>query len=648
MPRGGRGLGRRGAERKPSLPLKESFRQLVRMLWPFIRPRFGAIMVGTGCLLVGLALGKIIPLVSGWLVDYVLTPAVQGKDLTLERGPVYLRVGLAAGAMLVCAILSALVGGVHTWVVRSASASFVRDLRVHVYRHLQRLSLQFFESRASGDVVARVAGDVGGLEEVITFAGDRLLNDSLNLLVTLGLLFWLEWRLALVAMIPVPLLLLMMRWFSTTIRPVYRATRDCYGEVQAKLQDNISGIRVIKAFNADEQEAVAVEGMVHRLYDAQIRAVRLSSVAWPLMRFLHGFGHVLVIGVGAYLIVRPGSTFTIGSLFAFAAFVMQLYQPIGSLFQTYNSMLQCLAAGERVAELLHAMPGVADAADAYPLPPVRGQVCFTQVAFSYTPDVPVLKEVSFTAEPGQVVALVGRSGAGKTSIVNLVARFYDTVSGQVTVDGHDVRQVTQASLRSQIAVVPQDAFLFNGSVRENIRYARPEATDDEVREAARAAYADSFIEALPNGYEALIGERGVKLSGGQRQRLAIARALLADRRILILDEATSMVDTHAESEIQQALARLMRGRTCFVIAHRLSTVIHADQILVIEDGGVAEHGTHAELLARSGLYNGLCREQFKSAGLLRHDYEHSAGQFLGWQDEHHVFGRSPWQRLLHE
>ncbi len=469
---GGRGVGRRSeSDRKPALPVKESFRQLVRMVWPFIRPRLGAMALGTLCLLAGLALGKVIPLVTRWLVDRVLTPALQAELSAAELRTVYGRVALAAGLMLACALFSAVVGGVHSRVVRGASASFVRDLRIHVYHYLQRLSLRFFESRPSGDVVARVAGDVGGLEEVITFAGDRLLNDSLNLLVTLGLLFWLEWRLALVALIPVPLLLVMMRWFSTTIRPVYRATRDRYGDLHAKLQDNISGIRVIKAFHADEQEALAVEGMVQRHYEAQLKAVRLSSVAWPLMGFLHGFGNLLVIGVGALLIVRPGSTFTIGALFAFAAYVMQLYHPISALFHAYNSVLQCLAAGERVAELLNAEPDVADAPDAVALPPIQGRVCFERVAFRYTADVPVLKEVSFTAEPGQVVALVGRSGAGKTSVVNLVARFYDPDGGRVTVDGHDVRAVTQASLRSQIAVVPQDAFLFNGSVQENIRAA---------------------------------------------------------------------------------------------------------------------------------------------------------------------------------
>ncbi len=617
MSPGGRGYGRQlGSDRKPTLPVKESFRQLVRMVWPFIRPRLGAMLAGTVCLLAGLMLGKVIPLVTRWLVDRVLTPAA-GTDLSeAERLAVYGRVALAAGTMLVCAALSALVGGVHMRVVRSASASFVRDLRMHVYRSLQRLSLRFFESRPSGDVVARVAGDVGGLEEVITFAGDRLLNDGMNLLVTLGLLFWLEWRLALVALAPVPVLLLMMRWFSTTIRPVYRATRDRYGEVQAKLQDNISGIRVIKGFHADAQEAEAVGERVSQLYDAQIRAVRLSSIAWPLMGFLNGFGNLLVIGVGALLMVRPGSTFTVGALFAFSAYVMQLYHPISALFHTFNHALQCLASGERVAELLNAEPDVADAPDAVELPAIRGRIRFDHVAFRYTPDVPVLEDISFTAEPGQVVALVGRSGAGKTSIVNLVARFYDPDAGQVSVDDLDVRRVTQASLRGQIAIVPQDAFLFNGSVRENIRYARPDASDEEVRAAARAAYADGFIEALQNGYDTPIGERGVKLSGGQRQRLAIARALLADRRILILDEATSMVDTQAEAEIQLALARLMRGRTSFVIAHRLSTVVNADQILVIDDGRVAEQGTHEQLLKRSGRYGQLCHEQFRSAAAV--------------------------------
>ena len=601
-----------GPQRRPQLPLKESFRLLSRMLWPFIRPRIGAMLAGLACLLIGLALDKVNPLITRWLVDDVLAKAGDAANDPALRSGLYRQVGLAAAAMLGIAALAAVVGSVHGWVVRGACASFVRDLRIHVYNHLQGLSLKFFESRPSGDIVSRVSGDVGSLEEVIDFVGDRLLHDVFNLAVTLVLVFWLDWRLALVALVPIPLLMLMMRWFSTTIRPLYRAMRDRIGIFQAKAQDNISGIRVIKAFHADDRERAAVGETIDSVYDAQVKAVRLSSVAWPLMGFLHGFGSLLVIGVGAIRVLQPGSGFTVGELFAFSAYAMQLYQPIGALFHTYNHALQCLAAGERVAELLDAAPDVADAPDAADLPEIEGRVAFENVSFRYTPEVKVLDGISFTAEPGQVIALVGRSGAGKTSLVNLVARFYDPESGRVTVDGRDLRSVTQASLRGQMAVVPQDAFLFDGTVEDNLRYARPDATDAEVRAAARAAFADEFIEALPNGYDTHIGERGVKLSGGQRQRLAIARALLADRRILILDEATSMVDSHAERQIQAALATLMRGRTCFVIAHRLSTVVNADRILVIDDGRIVESGTHAELSERpDGIYASLRNEQLR-------------------------------------
>lgn len=601
-----------GVQRRPQLPLKESFRLLSRMLWPFIRPRIGAVLVGLACLLVGLALDKVNPLITRWLVDEVLAKAGDAAGDSALRMGLFRQVGLAAAAMLGIAALSAIVGSIHGWVVRGACASFVRDLRIHVYDHLQGLSLKFFESRPSGDIVSRVSGDVGSLEEVIDFIGDRLIHDIFNLIVTLVLIFWLDWRLALVALVPIPLLALMMRWFSTTIRPLYRAMRDRIGIFQAKVQDNISGIRVIKAFHADDRERAAVGETISSVYDAQVKAVRLSSVAWPLMGFLHGFGSLLVIGVGAMRVLQPGSEFTVGALFAFTAYAMQLYHPIGALFHTYNHALQCLAAGERVAELMNAEPDVADAPDAVDLPKIEGRVAFEDVSFRYTPEVKVLDGVTFTAEPGQVIALVGRSGAGKTSLVNLVARFYDPESGRVTIDGRDLRTVTQSSLRGQMAVVPQDAFLFDGSVNDNLRYARPDATDDEVRAAARAAFADEFIEALPNGYDTHIGERGVKLSGGQRQRLAIARALLADRRILVLDEATSMVDSHAEREIQSALATLMRGRTCFVIAHRLSTVVNANRILVIDDGRIAESGTHAELSARpDGIYAMLRNEQLR-------------------------------------
>lgn len=607
--------------------------KVLKRFWPFIRPHLGAIIFGTVCVVLAEGLRKVNPLITRYLVDRVITPTLRlpwSPELYHHSSRL---LTYAVGYMVAVSGASAIISRLRMYIMHRAGAAMVVDLRVYLYNHLQTLSLNYYEARQTGEIMSRVTGDVDAIERLITHVSDSLLTNILGIAITLVILFSLSWRLAVIALLPVPLLLALMTRFSRTIRPVYRKIRDRMGDIVAKLQDNLSGIRVIKAFHTEDDEAHRFEQENREYFDMQVHGIRLWTTAFPLIRFVQGTGTIMVTAVGAYMLLQPRPLITLGDLFAFTAYVGQLYEPIGSLFRTYDTVLRSAASGERVLEVMDEKPEVADQPDAVDLPPVKGHVRFEHVSFKYQTGEQVLTDVNLEARPGEVVALVGRSGAGKTSIVNLIPRFYDPQEGRLTIDGYDVKQVTQQSLRSQIAIVLQDAFLFNGTVRDNIRYGKPDATDAEIEAAARAAYADEFIRKLPAGYDTEIGERGFKLSGGQKQRLSIARALLADRRILILDEATSMMDSEAEYYIQRALEKLMEGRTCFVIAHRLSTVRTADKIAALDSGRIVEVGDHETLLRKNGAYAQMYQIQFHLA--LQDEAALSPGRDSGparWND----------------
>lgn len=561
--------------------------------------------------MVTLVLTKLNPLIIRFLIDDVLTP-VMGDAYSEDSANRSLRLlGFCLIAMVGLSGTGALIGRFRLLMMRRAGASMVKEIREHVYKHLQKLSLRFYESRQTGDIMSRLTGDVAALERLITNISDRLLTDILNIVVTVGILFLLNWKLALVALVPIPILVLTIYRFGKAIRPVYKTVRDKMGGIHTKLQDNISGIRVIKAFNTEGREAKEFSLENDDFFNEQMREVRLSAKTFPFIRFIDSLGVVAVTGLGGYMLLQPSPELTIGDLFAFNAFVLQLYNPIGAIFQMYNAALQALASGERVAEILETEVDVGDDPDATELEAIQGKVEFENVVFHYEEKSPVLEGITLSASPGEIVALVGPSGAGKTSIINLLLRFYDPVEGQVRIDGKDLKKVTQDSLRSQIAVVLQDPFLFNGTVAENIRYARPEADMNDIISAAASANASEFIDSFADGYQTEIGERGVKLSGGQKQRISLARAILTQRPVLILDEATSMIDSKSEYLIKQALDGLAGQRTTFVIAHRLSTIKHAHTINVLSGHKIVESGRHEELIALGGVYAEMVDSQFK-------------------------------------
>lgn len=484
----------------------------------------------------------------------------------------------------------------------------VADIRSDLFRHLHRLSLSFFNNYSVGRLMSRLISDVGVMQDFVTWSITGLARSGFVLLGIVVAMLSLNWRLALVAFAVLPLVFVLTNYWRTRVRHAYRATRQRLSLINGYLNESISGIRVTKSFTREGVNARHFDDLNRSYFEANVEATRLSAVFFPGVDLMGSLATALVIGVGGWLVLREA--LTAGTLVAFVLYVDRFFDPIRELAQRYNTFQATMAASERLFNLLDTAPDLTDAPGAQPLPPVRGRVEFSRVSFSYKDGEPVLREINLTADPGQRIALVGETGAGKSTIIRLLARFFDVTGGAITIDGYDVRRVTRASLRSQLGVVLQDTFLFAGTIADNIRYGRLEAGDQAVVAAAEAVGAHEFITKLPAGYQMEVGENGVNLSVGQRQILSFARALLAEPRILILDEATSSVDTTTEKQIQRALDRLMAGRTSFIIAHRLSTIVNADNIVVLDGGRIVETGTHQELLARRGRYYHLYTMQW--------------------------------------
>ena len=493
--------------------------------------------------------------------------------------------------------------------VGAVGQSVLASLRERIFERLLRLPLGFFDRRPMGDLMSRVTNDIDTLNQLLSQGITQLLGSFFSLIGIVVAMLILDWRLALVCFTIIPVMLLVNVYFARRARRAFRTTRETVGDVTSGLQEEIVGVREAQAFNRTETNIKRFRERNAANRTANIQAVAITSAFAPAIDVLSTLSTAIVIGYGGYLVLT--GTLTVGVLTAFLIYVQQFFRPIQLASQVYTQAQAALAGGERIYNILDEEPEPSDPPETPKLDSVEGRIEFDNVSFAYEPARPVLQDVNFKIEPGQTVALVGPTGAGKTTIANLIPRFYDVSAGAVWVDGRDVREVERRSLREKIATVLQEPFLFSGAVAENIGYGRLDATRAEIEAAARAVSAHSFIVALPDGYDTLLGEGGGNLSQGQRQLLSFARAVLADPRILILDEATSNVDTRTEALIQEALNTLLKGRTSVVIAHRLSTIRNADLILVIEAGRIAECGTHASLLSRNGLYADLYRRQFR-------------------------------------
>ena len=487
------------------------------------------------------------------------------------------------------------------------SQQLLKRLRLDIFKHVQRLSMRFFDKEGTGDLMSRLVNDSEVIGNLFSQSLIQALGSMFNLTAIVVAMFALNWQLALVTLIVVPIMFAATRFFSARARIAQRRTRETLGHLSEHLEEDLTSVREIQAFRREDQNIQHFERDSAAYRDASVQAASITAIFAPTMDVLSTVAIAIVAGVGGWLAFND--VVTVGVVVAFLAYVDRFFRPVQQISTFYTQMQAAFAASERVFELLDTPPTVVDRQDAISLPAVEGSVRFNNVNFGYEEDEMILTGLSLEAKPGETVALVGATGAGKSTIINLVSRFYDVNSGSVSIDANDVRRVTIRSLRQQLGEVPQNSFLFANTVANNIRYGQPEAPLDAVIEAAKAARAHEFIEALPNGYDTELGERGVTLSQGQRQLLCIARAILADPRLLIFDEATSNIDTRTERLVQQAIDEVLKGRTAFVIAHRLSTIRHADQIMVIEQGQVAEQGTHTELLALDGIYAALYRTQ---------------------------------------
>ncbi len=569
---------------------------VLRRLLVELKPYKGVIALAVVMMALSGAAQGLSPLITGQIVDKVL---LTGDLPSLTR-------------MALLLVLAYLVNMVATrfqiYLVSRTGQQILAKLRNEVFAKVESLSLKYLESKQAGDLMSRLINDIDALNNFFTQVLSQFIGAAFTLGGILVAMLLLSWQLGLAVLMVVPILLVVTNVFSRMARRAFRQTRETLGDVSANLEEELGGVRVAQAFNRTQENVRRFARSNAANRDANVSATAITSAFTPAVDLLSTLDMALVAALGGFLVIR--GVISVGTVVAFIQYVQSFFRPFQTVTQLWTIAQSAFAAAERVFDLLDMEATVEDKPDAVEMGRIEGHVRFEEVDFSYEEGQPVLEKVSFEALPGQTIALVGPTGAGKTTMVSLIARFYDPTSGRVLIDGKDLRDVRQLSLRSQMGLVTQEPFLFSGSVMDNIRYGHLDASDEEVMAAAHAANAEEFILRLPEGYQTEVGQRGSLLSQGQRQLISIARAVLADPRILILDEATASIDTRTEVLIQKALGQLLKGRTSFVIAHRLSTVRNADQVLVIDQSRIVERGTHEELIQKNGLYAELYRRQF--------------------------------------